>query len=262
MPGFGDDGWWRGGFGLQGLATVCMLIAAYRRGAAIWWMYIILFAQPLGPWAYLLVELLPGLFRRSGTPFRPRATGGGGWFGGGPSLAELQHRAERSPTVANRLALGERLLEKGRPAEAVPHAEAALAPDPNYGPAAYLLARSKLQLGDAAAAAELMGQLVDRDPRWSNYRAWATLIAARDALGDAPGALAAARKLERLDPNWERRCDLARRLIAADEAPAAATLLEAALRDAEFQPLGRRWGDWQWRQKAQRLLAQARAAGD
>src|SRR4051812_34944471 len=94
----------------QAALTIWMVIDANRRGVDGYWFWIILVIQPLGAWAYFFVHKLPALRRD------------GGWFAGlfqrRASLAELRHRADQSPTPANRLELGDRLVETGAFAEA------------------------------------------------------------------------------------------------------------------------------------------------
>jgi len=98
---------------VQAALTIWMLVDANRRGVDYYWFLIILAFQPLGPWVYFFLYKVKD--------FR----GGRGWPAGllqrRASLEELRHRAERLPTAANRLELGERLVETGMFAEAVPH---------------------------------------------------------------------------------------------------------------------------------------------
>src|ERR1051326_2639498 len=117
---------------LQGAFTVWMLIDAFRHGEG-YWPWVGLFLAGRGAWAFFFVVMLP------------RWTGGRGWslpaFRRGPSLDELRFRTEQSPTLANHLALAERLLEAGEPGEAVPHLDEVLAREPDHCRALFLLAK-------------------------------------------------------------------------------------------------------------------------
>src|SRR3954454_5633860 len=106
---------------------IWMLADAYNRGVEYYWFWIIIGFQPVGVLAYFLIVYLRG-FRL------PRAGAVGGGWQRKLSLDELRYRAERSPTVMNRLALAERLMEKGAHQEAVPLLEAILAMEQGYCP--------------------------------------------------------------------------------------------------------------------------------
>src|ERR1022692_3059504 len=101
--------WWTY---LQLAFTLGMLLHAYRGGADLFWYFVIFFFQPFGAWIYLFVVFLPGF--RLGIGGHAR----GGWQRR-LSLDELRYRAERAPTVNNRTALAQGLMEKGRHADAI-----------------------------------------------------------------------------------------------------------------------------------------------
>src|SRR5215471_3912710 len=105
--------------------TVWMLVDAYRRGAEGFWLYVILFLPGLGAWAYFFAVKLPAW--RGGRSWSLPA-----FLHRGPSLDDLRYHAEQTPTLANHLALAERLMQGGEHAEAVPHLEALLAREPDH----------------------------------------------------------------------------------------------------------------------------------
>src|SRR4051812_4409702 len=98
---------------LQTAFTVWMFIDAYRRSAEQFWLWVIFIFQPIGPWAYFFAVKL-GDFT-GGSSSRGWQNAGGGWnlpfFNRRPSLEELRYQAEHVPTLANSLALAERLVE-------------------------------------------------------------------------------------------------------------------------------------------------------
>src|SRR4051812_5187195 len=104
---------------LQLAFTIWMMVDAYHRGAEQFWYWIILFFQPIGAWVYFFaVKLrtlrLPGLpSHGAGTPSDRKL-----------SLEELRYRVDRSPTVANRLALAHRLMDRDMHEDAIAHLEA------------------------------------------------------------------------------------------------------------------------------------------
>lgn len=230
--------------------TVWMLVDAYQRGAEVFWYFLIFFFQPIGGLVYFFVVKLPTMrvpSFSSGPPSPDRRL----------SLDELQYRVERSPTVANRLALAGRLMDKGRHAEAIPHLEAILAAEPGYCPALHALAQCRLATGQPEQAVAPLQRLLDRDRRWSDYKAWYTLIDVHQARGQPADALQACRELEKQVPTLENKCLLAEHLIDNGKQAEAIELLDQALEDHRFTPLGKRLRNWRWARKAQRLLAEA-----
>jgi hypothetical protein len=215
-------------FAIQAALTIWMLVDAHRRGVEMYWYWIILVFQPLGTWAYFVLYKL-GDFR-----------GASSWsvnlFHRPPSMHELRYLAERSPTMANHLALGERLVEQGEHAEAVPHLEAVLDHEPEHGQALFALAQCRRGLSHPDQAVPLLERVIARHSAWGNYRAWHALIEAREEAGDAAGALQSCRDLARTAPTLEHKCLLAEHLVEAGEAGEARKLLEQALEDYHYLP--------------------------
>lgn len=233
--------------------TVWMLVDVYRRGAEYFWYFIIFFFQPIGGLVYFVMVKLPS-FRLTGFSARPLA----------PdrklSLDELEYRVQRSPTVAHRLALAERLMEKGRHYDAVPYLEEILKVEPGYCQALHDLAECRLASGQPNAAVPLLERLLERDRRWSNYRGWRTLIDAHLARKRPDEALQACRQLEKQMPTLENRCLLAEHLIDNGLNGEAVELLDQALEDYRFTPLGARLRNWRWARRARQLIAEAEKA--
>jgi hypothetical protein len=239
--------WW---FYAQMAFTIGMLVHAYRTGAEHLWFWVILFFQPFGAWAYFLVGFLRH-FRMgqvaSAVPTWQKKL----------SLEELRYRAERTPTVVNRMALAERLIEKGQHAEAIPLLEAVMAADDIYCQPKHDLAVCHLALDEPAKAIALLKELLKRDYRWSNYQAWRTLIDAHLAGHDPQEALKACRELTKMVPTLENKCRLAELLLDNDGQAEALDMLEHALEDHAYSPLGRRLQNWRWARLAQRLVKEA-----
>ena len=137
---FNDSSWGTKVWGLLQMGFVIwMAVDAYRSaGAEPFWYWVIVLFQPIGPWIYFFAVMFP-TFRVRGFgshhgPSRQRKL----------SLKELTYRVERAPTVANRLALATGMMDKGEHAQAVPHLEAILAIESDYGIALHSLAECKL----------------------------------------------------------------------------------------------------------------------
>jgi hypothetical protein len=229
--------------------TVWMMVDAYQRRVETFWYWVIFFFQPVGAWVYFFaVKLrtlrLPGL--RTGISWQRKL-----------SLDELRYRVERTPTLANRFALAERLMEKGAHAEAIPQLEAVLAIEPDYCAALHALAACQLATGAAEQAVAPLQRLMQRDHRWANYRAWRTLIDVHLARGHPADALTACRGLAKHLPTLETQCQLAGHLLDNGRPGEVVPLLDQALEDHYFAPWGVRWRDWRWAREARRLLAEA-----
>ena len=128
--------------------TIWMLVDAYRRPAEQFWYWVIFLFQPIGPWAYFFAVKLSD-FTSGGN--RGWQHPGGGWslpfFNRRPSIEELRYQAEHVPTLANSLALAERLVERNEHAEALPHLESALKREPDHCGVLFLYAVCHAELG-------------------------------------------------------------------------------------------------------------------
>jgi hypothetical protein len=215
----------------------------------MFWYWIILIIQPIGAWAYFFIYKLPD--------FRGRAAGNlAGLFQRRTSLEELRYRAEQTPTLANHLALGERLVEAKEYAEAVPHLETVVEREPGHCHALFALATCHMRLGCADQAAPILEKLIARDRWWSNYAAWRLLVEAKSQLGDKGAALETCRQLARLAPTLENRCLLAEHLLEQGQTDEARTLLQQSLDEHRFAPGPIRRRNRHWAGVARRLQKQ------
>lgn len=233
----------------QVVFTIAMLIHAYRHGAELFWYFLIFLLQPVGAWAYFLLVVVR-TFRFGGGAARPH-------WQRKLSLDELRYHAERTPTINNRLALAEGLMEKGRHADAVPLLEGVLATDHIHCQAMHDLALCHLACDQPAAAVAMLERLMQRDPRWSYYRGWRTLVDAHRANGNPAEALKACRELAKFVPTLENKCLLAEHLLENRLQPEAIDVLDQALEDHAYAPLGKRLKNWNWARQARRLLNEA-----
>src|SRR2546423_1795507 len=101
---------------LQLAFIVWMVVDAYQRRVEPFWYWVILIFHPIGAWIYFFAVK----FRTLRLPGTLPVISGDRQL----SLDELRYRVERTPTVAHRLALAQRLMEKGGHAEAGPPPEA------------------------------------------------------------------------------------------------------------------------------------------
>jgi hypothetical protein len=240
--------------GLAQLAlTIWMMVDAYHRRVEPFWYWVILLIQPVGAWIYFFAIKARTLRLRGPRPLVSSERK--------LSLDELRYRVERTPTLANRLSLAERLMERGAHGEAIPYLEAVLAVEPDYCVALHALAACRLASGAAEQAAVPLERLIQRDPRWGNYRAWRTLIDVHLARGRPADALTACRELEKRLPTLENKCLLAEHLLDNGAPAEAVPLLHQALEDHRFTSWGVRWRNRSWARTAGRLLVEAEKRG-
>jgi hypothetical protein len=230
--------------------TIWLLVDHSRRGGESIWFWVILWFQPLGAWAYFFSVKLPSM--RSGSAFQ--SSGGlTNLFQHRASLEELRYKVEHIPTLANRLALAQRLIEKKIYDEAVLPLESALKVEPDHCQILYSLALCHARLGRPDQSLPLLEKLLAREPRWSNYIGWHLLIETRDSKGDTAGALEACRELVRLAPTLQHQCLLAEHLLIQGQSEEARNLLERSLRDYSFAPGPIRRRNRRWASEARRL---------
>jgi hypothetical protein len=229
--------------------TIAMLVHVYRSGAEPFWYFVILFLQPIGAWVYFFAVFARGfLFGgvSTGSMWQKRL-----------SLDELRYHAERMPTVNNRVAFAQSLMAKGRHAKAIPILEAVLATDHIHCGAMHDLAVCHLACQAPDRAVAMLQRLLERDFRWSYYRAWRTLIDAQVACGKPEEALKACRELAKMVPMLENKCLLAEHLLENNLKSEAIDMLDRALEDHAYTPLGKRLKNWRWARQARRLLQEA-----
>lgn len=234
---------------LQLAFTVWMLVDASKRRVEHFWYWIIFIFQPIGPWVYFIAIKFPTLR----TPRLKRAYSEERSL----SLDELRSRVNRAPTVANRFALAEVLMEKGSYTEALPLLDAVLAIEPNYCAVLHARAVCLIATNAAEQAVAPLEKLLARDPRWENYRAWRTLVDVHAARGQTADALAACHELDKRMPTLEHKCLLARRLLDNGQASDAVNVLSAGLEDYRFSPWKMRWKNRRWAKLANRYLLEA-----
>jgi hypothetical protein len=230
--------------------TIWLFVDFNRRGGEQFWFWLILFFQPIGAWAYFFMIKLPTMRGIPGIQaqgklaslFQPRA-----------SLEELRYKAEHIPTLANRLALAQRLIEKKSFNEAVPPLETSLKTEPDHGQILYSLALCHARLGRPDEGLPLLERLLSREPRWSNYIGWYLLVEMRESKGDTKGALDGCRELVRLAPTLHHHCLLASHLLDQGLNDEARNLLERSLRDHTFAPGPIRRRNRRWASEARRL---------
>ena len=209
--------------------TVWMAVDASRTGNGNW-LWIIIIFQPIGPIIYFFVEARHRVFSRLGD----RLPGVAQLFERKTPLDQLEFQVQQSPTVANQMALADRLIELGRFEEAITQLEAALKREPEFAPASFKMARCKYELHDSLEAERLLAALNAKEPRWSDYSAWRLLLDVQEDLQRYDAVLDTARQLVKMAPRLEHKVILADRLARMNQDGEARIVLENALQEQRY----------------------------
>ena len=223
--------------------AIWMTVEAQRRGAEQFWYWIIWFVPLAGPLVFFVLHVAPDL---------------SGWLGpllqGGPSLAELEHRAHQAPTLANHLALGQALIARKSYAEAIPSLEAGRKIEPDHAQVLYGLAVCHVRLKQLEDAIPLLEAILRKDPRWGDDQAGVLLVEVHAERQDQATALARARDLVALAPTLKHKCLLAELLVGQGHASEARSMLEQAIQDHVYLPASLRRRNRAWASQAKRIL--------
>jgi hypothetical protein len=215
------------------LATIAIQVACvvhlFRNHRNNLWLWAIILLPIAGSAAYLVVEVLPGLFQRR----EVRAVQAAAVKRLDPEreLRAARAAVDVADTAATRTALADALAEAGNWGEAVRHYREAVAKTPGQDRSARLkLARACLEAGNSAEARRLLEALPESASPSENDRAALLLARSLDELGETDRAIALYAELGERMPGAEAQCRHAALLIAGGRSAEAIPLLEEAER--------------------------------
>lgn len=236
------------------IACVVHLIRNRRPGL---WLWAIILLPIAGSAAYVVVEILPGLFQRR----EVRAVKAAAVRKLDPEreLRAAREALDVADTAANRTALADALAESGQWGEAVRHYREAVAKTPGQDrPARFRLARACLESGNAAEARRLLEALPESASPSENDRAALLLARSLEELGETGRAISLYTELGERMPGAEAQCRHAALLIASGRTDEALPLLEEAERRARRLDRMERRRDAEMYDWAARTLAELR----
>jgi hypothetical protein len=210
------------------IACVVHLIRNHRPSL---WLWAIIFLPIAGSAAYMVVEILPGLFQRR----EVRAVRAAAVKRLDPEreLRAAREAVDVADTAATRTALADALAEGGNWGEAVRHYREAVAKTPGKDRTArFRLARACLEAGNTAEARRLLEALPESASPSENDRAALLLARSIEELGETDRAAALYGELGERMPGAEAQCRQAALLIASGRRGDALPLLEEAERRA------------------------------
>lgn len=213
------------------LVQIACVVHLIRTGRPSLWLWAIIGLPIAGSAAYIVVEILPGLFQRR----EVRAVQAAAVRKLDPErdLRAAREAVDVVDTAATRTALADALAESGQWGEAVRHYREALAKSPGQDRAAQLrLARACLESGSAAEARRLLETLPASASPSENDRAALLLARSLEAVDEIERAMALYAELGERMPGAEAQCRHAALLIGRGRGAEALPLLEETERRA------------------------------
>jgi len=242
------------------LVQIALIVHVVRTGRNTLWILALLFVPVLGSLAYVVVEILPGLFHSHGG--RRALAGARRAVDPDRDLRSATDHAAVVDTVGAKTRLGEELFRRGRYPEAIETYRSALKGLYEHDPNLLLgLAQAQFASGDAAGALATFETLRAHNPTFKSDAGFLLYARALEAVGDLPRAEQEYRDVAGYYAGPEakvRYAQLLRRLAQPDR---ARDLLEDVVQTAELAPRHVRRIQGEWLRLARRELAELGATG-
>jgi hypothetical protein len=231
------------------LLTVWMLYDAISRRAEPYWFFVIL--TPMGAWIYFFVVKIHDYdwsnWRRA-LAWQSK-----------PAIDELRRTVEETPSDANKLALGEALLDKGDHQAAAVLFDEILRHDREDKEALYGLARCHLKAEAVDLAITRLKQLQALDPAYRDYEPWFDLAFAHWRKNDQAEAVATLEALVSLAPRLKHRAIYGRYLARSHQTERARTVLQQTIDDFKKSKGHIKRTSGRWAREARETLRELKA---
>lgn len=230
---------------------VVFAVHCIRTGRNTVWVWIIVLLPLAGVIAYIIVEILPGLFgsrtaRRAARELRSR-------LDPERELRAAELAARGSTDVASRQRYADELLRQDRPGEAAAIYQQLLTGLYEHDPNLMLrLARAQFDMHDYATARSTLEQLIARNPDFKSPEGHLLYARTLEELEDVNGALSEYAVLAPSYPGAEPTVRYARLLRSAARGAESAQLLRELLERAERAPKHYRKAQQEWLDAARR----------
>jgi hypothetical protein len=239
---------------LSYVIQILLIVHVIRTGRSQLWIWVLLFAPfGVGAIAYLVVEILPGLFRsrtaqRTARGFRKA-------LDPGADLRRYENEARVTGNVASHQRYAEELIRHARYDEAIAQYRLALTGLYEHDPNLMLgLAQAQFGKGDAAAARATLDELIQRNPDFRSPTGHLLYARALAAEGNVEKALEEYRVLAPSYPGAEASARYAQLLEAQGRHAEAQKVARELLEQARIAPGHYRRAQREWLEAAQRLL--------
>jgi hypothetical protein len=227
------------------LLQIICVVHVVRTGRNFMWIYILLFLPGLGVAAYVIVEILPGLFGSSAARgIRREAVS---HLDPGRELRRRRRALEETDTVDNRRLLAEALLADGRHAEAMDLYRGILTGIHADDPGMLLgMARAAYGTRQYDLALQTVQNLTETNPRYQPVEAQLLRAMALEALGRDDEAVKDYEALVTHAPGEEVRCRYALLLQRHGDKNAAKALFDEILARSRRSPRHYRRREQEW----------------
>jgi len=213
--------------------TIVALVHYFKTRPDGYWFWVIIFIPTIGPLAYFAVNVVLPLFGA-----------GGGTVEGKVALTlaerrrlrELEHKIEENALPYDYAQLGELLYRRRNYAKAEPFLRRAASLIRDEVEPRYWLALTLEQLSKPDEAADLLGPIVENEPRYKFGEAALAYARALEKAGRLDQALAAYDRVLRQSTFTEGRVRCGLLLAARGQTDRARQLLEQAVREARDLP--------------------------
>lgn len=232
---------------LWGAFKAWMFIDAVRRKAEDRWYWMIPFVPGGAIYYFFAVKLRdPGV-----AMMKQRMLDG---LKKPPPVEELERQFERTPSIQNRVMLGQGLHDAGRFEEALAHFEQVLAERPGDKDALFGVGLCKLEMKDASGAVPPLTELVEGHRTYRDYAAWPELAEALWYADQKEACLELLDDLVRTAPRLKNYVHQAHYLRKAGRLDEAKKVLHEAMAEEEHQPRHVKRMNRPWMREAGELL--------
>ena len=226
------------------IIAIGLAVHAMKTGRSPWWLFILLFLPYIGSIAYVLVEIVPELFRTRAA--RQVGSGIGTMLDPDKEWRARMAQAELVDSVDSKRALAEECEKRGQWQDAIRLYQAAATGIFADDPAVLLgLARAQLGSGDAPACLETLHKLEDQG-NLRNQEAHLLLARALEATGHTAEALQEYEGVSRYYAGFEARSRYALLLLKQGSVEQARDLFQEIVRASSARPVVITQSDKEW----------------
>jgi hypothetical protein len=224
--------------------AVALAVHAMKTGRSQWWLFILLLVPLIGSIAYVVIELIPAIFRSHGARKMRGAVGTA--LDPDKEWRERARQAELVDSVDAKRAFAEECEKKGMWSEAIRLYEAAATGIFADDPAVLTgLARAQLGIGDAEAALATLHKLEETHAHRSQ-EAHLLLARALEAAGSTDEALAEYGEVSRYYAGFEARARYGMLLLKQGRVAQAREMFMEVVRASSARPVAMAPGDKEW----------------
>ncbi len=242
------------GLSLVLLINVALVVHVIKAGRNMLWIWALLLLPPLGAIAYVLVELLPGLYAAPDTQRSLRSLRQ--VVDPNRDLREASVNASVADTVATKARLGTEQSRRGDHAAAIATFKSGLRGLYEYDPTLLQgLAEAQFAASDFASARDSLEALARHNPEYRAPTAKLLYARALEAVGELARAEVEYRAAADIFPGAEAKTRHALLLKRVGKAAEARELLQELVKSAEVAPRHVRRSQGEWFALARRALA-------